>query len=118
MAWYCKNNYNYCNCAFALIHCRWLWPTVKWIGFKNYIVLSYCDNYLSFSSDPVLIKLRVFTSDAVELFEVLIANVLKFRDRIDEIIVIYYKFLNLIYGIIKAYYKRKSARENNKNNNK
>lgn len=80
---------------------------------KIYQRLLSLDTYLSFSSDPVLIKLRIFTSDAVELFEVLISNIMKFQDKIDDIIVIYYKFLNLIYNVIKAYYKSKDEREKN-----
>lgn len=80
---------------------------------KIYKRLLSLDTYLSFSSDPVLIKLRGFTTNAVELFEVLIANILKYQDKVDEIIVIYYKFLNLLYSVIKVYYKRRQEREKN-----
>lgn len=80
---------------------------------KIYQRLLSLDSYLSFSSDPVLIKLRTFTSDAVELFEVVIANIMKYQDRIDDIIIIYYKFLSLLYNVIKVYYKRKSEKEKN-----
>ena len=82
---------------------------------KIYKRLLSLDTYLSFSSDPVLIKLRGFTTNAVELFEVVIANILKYQDRVDDIIVIYYKFLNLVYSIIKIYYKRKKEKEENEN---
>jgi hypothetical protein len=80
---------------------------------KIYKRLLSLDTYLSFSSDPVLIKLRGFTTNAVELFEVLIANILKYQDKIDDVIIIYYKFLNLVYSVIKVYYKRKQEKEKN-----
>lgn len=82
---------------------------------KIYKRLLSLDTYLSFSSDPVLIKLRGFTTNAVELFEVLIANILKYQDKIDDVIIIYYKFLNLVYSVIKVYYKRKQEKEKNDN---
>ena len=82
---------------------------------KIYERLLSLDSYLSFSADPVLIKLRTFTGDAVDLFEVVISNIMKFQEKIDEIIIIYYKFLNLIYNVIKVYFKRKDEKEQNEN---
>ena len=84
---------------------------------KIYERLLSLDSYLSFSADPILIKLRTFTSDAVDLFEVVISNIMKFQDKVDEIIVIYYKFLNLIYNVIKVYFKRRDEKDQNEEYN-
>lgn len=85
---------------------------------KIYSRLLSIESQLSFSSDIVLLKLRKYVSDAVELFETLISNVDAFKDEIDEIIVMYYDFLEEIYEILKKYYKKKQSEEQGEQNKK
>jgi hypothetical protein len=45
------------------------------------------------------------------LFETLIFNVDTFKDEIDDIIVMYYEFLEQVYDIMKRFYKIKQREE-------
>jgi len=74
---------------------------------KIYSRLLSIESQLSFSSDIILQKLRKFVSDAIELFELLISNVNAYKKEIDEIIIMYYDFLQEIFEILKKYYKNK-----------
>ena len=87
---------------------------------KIYSRMLSIESQLSFSSDLTLQKLRKFVSDAIELFETLISNVDAFKDEIDDIIIMYYKFLQELYEILKKYYKNKQSKEEEqiKKNNK
>lgn len=78
---------------------------------KIYSRLLSIESQLSFSSDIILQKLRKFVSDAVELFETLIHNFNSFKKEIDSIIILYYKFLDEVYIIIKNYYKKEKNRK-------
>jgi hypothetical protein len=82
---------------------------------KVYSRLLAIESQLSFSSDVILLKLRKLVSDAIELFELLISNIDAYQDEIDEIIVMYYDFLQEIYEIMKTYYKNKQAKEKEQN---
>lgn len=79
---------------------------------KIYTRLVSIESYLSSSSDETLIKLRNYVSRAIELFQLLISNIDSYKDKIDDIIVTYYKFLELVYNLLKQYYKNKE-KENN-----
>jgi hypothetical protein len=87
---------------------------------KIYSRLLAIESQLSFSVDVVLLKLRRYVSDAIELFETLISNISAFKDDLDDIIVMYYNFLEELYEILKKYYKNKQTKDNEqiKNNNK
>lgn len=74
---------------------------------KIYTRLISIEQYLSFTSDEFLIKLKVYISKAVQLFETLIFNIQIFKDRIDDIIVIYYKFIDTVYTLLKKHYEKK-----------
>lgn len=74
---------------------------------KIYTRLISIEQYLSFTSDEFLIKLKVYISKAVQLFETLIFNIQIFKDRIDDIIVIYYKFIDTVYMLLKKHYEKK-----------
>jgi len=78
---------------------------------KIYSRLLSIESQLSFSSDIILQKLRKFISDAVELFETLVHNIDSFKKEIDDIIILYYQFLDEVYIIIKNYYKKKKSEE-------
>jgi len=78
---------------------------------KIYTRLVSIESYLSTSSDETLIKLRNYVSRAIELFQLLISNIDSYTDKIDDIIVTFYKFLELVYNLLKQYYKNKENNE-------
>ncbi len=84
---------------------------------KIYARLISIESYLATSSDEELLKLRNYVSKSIEMFQVLSSNIESFKDSIDEIIVIYYDFINTIYGLLEKHYKLKS-REEKKNDRK
>jgi len=63
--------------------------------------------HLSSCSSEDLLKLRGYVSKAVELFDSLISNVELYKDKLPDIIVTYYSFLESVYEILTKYYKNK-----------
>lgn len=82
---------------------------------KIYSRLLAVEQHLSFSSDELLLKLRDFVSQTIELFETLISNIDSFKDQIDEVIVMFYKFLEYVYSIMNRYYKIKEKQDAKQN---
>lgn len=78
---------------------------------KIYSRLLAIESQLSFSADIDLLKLRKYITNAIELFETLISNIDAFQNDIDEIIVMYYQFLEETYEIMKKYYKIQRQKE-------
>ena len=78
---------------------------------KIYSRLLSIESQLSFSPDIILLKLRRFITQSIELFETVISNMTQFRDQIDEIIIMYYEFLESVYLIMKKYYKMKNQKD-------
>ena len=70
------------------------------------------ESYLSTSSDVILLKLRNYVSQAIELFETLAANINSFKDKLDDIIVMFYEFIEMIYKILRLYYDKKRKEDN------
>ena len=83
---------------------------------KIYARLLSIESYLSTSSDIILLKLRKYISEAIELFQTLIANHKIYKPQLDEIIVQYYTFLENVYMILSAYYKIKDKEKKEKEN--
>jgi len=80
---------------------------------KIYGRLVALEQFLSGSSDPILLRLRNFISQAIELFETLISNFKSFEaDRVTKVIVIYYKFLEIVYSLVRKYFEL-DRKENN-----
>lgn len=78
---------------------------------KIYSRLASIESYLSLSSDTILLKLRNFVSQALDLFETLISNIESYKDDLDDIIVMFYKFLSIVYTLLKQYYEIKKSEE-------
>ena len=78
---------------------------------KIYSRLTSMESYLSDESDKELLEIRIVVSQAIELFEVISANIDSYKDRINDIIIMYYKFLKEVYAQVKDIYKR-LAKEN------
>ena len=76
---------------------------------KIYSRLTSIESYLSSEADPELTDLRKYVSQSIELFEILASNIDAYKDKMDDIIVSYYKFLKEIYFEIRGYYKIKKT---------
>ena len=74
---------------------------------KIYSRLVSMQSYLAGTTDPNLIKLRNYVSSTIDLFKTLISNVTLYKDRLDEIIVVFYKVVDNVYEILSKYYKDK-----------
>lgn len=70
---------------------------------KIYYRLVAIQDYLSDFSDEKLYKVRSYISEALELFLVVSKNMIIFKDQLDEVIVLFYKFLRIVYMIIRKY---------------
>jgi len=84
---------------------------------KIYARLVSIESYLSTSSDIEILTLRKYVSQAIEMFKTLAANVDSYKDRVDEIIIVFYKFLKGVYKVLEEYYSKESKEnKSNKNN--
>lgn len=83
---------------------------------KIYTRLTTIESYLSESSDPELLRMRLLVSKSIELFEILASNIPSYKppkappERIDEIIIMYYKFLKQVYESVAKYYKARQSK--------
>lgn len=76
---------------------------------KIYSRLVSMQSYLAGTTDPNLIKLRNYISGTMDLFRTLISNVALYKDKLDEIIVVFYKVIDNVYEILSKYYKDKDS---------
>ena len=76
---------------------------------KIYSRLVSMQSYLSGTTDPNLIKLTNYVSNSMDLFRTLISNIALYKDRLDEIIITFYKVVNNVYQILSKYYKDKNT---------
>jgi hypothetical protein len=72
---------------------------------KIYARLISMNEYLSDEMSPKIMKTKTNIAKAIDLFAVIGANPDSYKDRIDEIIIGYYKFLEAAYRRVKAFYK-------------
>jgi hypothetical protein len=71
---------------------------------KIYSRLTSVESYLAESTDKHLLDLRRGVGKAINLFEVVITNISKFKERIDPIIVTFYEFLDQVYSALRKYH--------------
>jgi hypothetical protein len=76
---------------------------------KIYSRLVSMQSYLAGTTDPNLIKLRNYVAGTMDLFRTLISNVTLYKDRLDEIIIVFYKVVDNVYSILSKYYKDKDS---------
>lgn len=76
---------------------------------KIYSRLVSMQSYLAGTTDPNLIKLRNYVSGTMDLFRTLISNIALYKDRLDEIIIVFYKVVDNVYAILSKYYKDKDS---------
>lgn len=72
---------------------------------KIYSRLASVESYLSRAGNEQILQLRQYVAKAIDLFEVVMSNFDQYKDKIDEIIVQYYEFLEIVFETIKKYYK-------------
>jgi hypothetical protein len=68
---------------------------------KIYSRLTSIESYLANESDSQLMEVRNYVSQGIELFEIISANFNSYQDKLDEIIITYYKFILEIYETVK-----------------
>lgn len=73
---------------------------------KIYSRLSSVESFLSRTTDDKILEIRKMVANAIDLFELVISNFQQYKDKIDEIIIMYYKFLKIVYESIKDHFKR------------
>jgi len=72
---------------------------------KIYARLSSVESYLSRATDQSVLELRKYVSESIDLFEIVISNYDQYKENVDDIIVQFYEFLDVIYSSIRKYYK-------------
>lgn len=73
---------------------------------KIYSRLTSIESYLGNESGSELLEIRNCVSQAIELFEIVSSNFNSYKEKLDEIIVMYYKFILEIYESVKNIYRR------------
>ncbi len=77
---------------------------------KIYSRLVSMNQYLSDEHDRRIMKTKQNISKAIDLFSVIGANPESYKDRIDEIIISYYKFLEAAYKRVRSFYRTEASR--------
>ena len=78
---------------------------------KIYSRLTAMEGYLADTSDPWLLEVRNYVAQAIELFEVVSSNFNSYKDKLDEIVITYYKFIKEVYEHVKDYYRKQSTKK-------
>ena len=78
---------------------------------KIYTRLSSVETMLSRTTDTQMLEVRKLVGRSIDLFEVVISNFPQFKDKVDEIIVTYYEFLDSVYGSLKKYFSEMSKEQ-------
>lgn len=81
---------------------------------KIYTRLTSIEAYLGNESDPQLLEVRNYVSQGIELFEVVSSNFNSYKDRLNEIIVMYYKFILEVYESVKSIYAKQARKSGDK----
>jgi hypothetical protein len=74
---------------------------------KIYYTLKSLDTFLLRLPDTDIIKMRNLVKDALDLFKVIVDNINSYKDKFEDIIIMYYKFIKRLMLIIEKYYKDK-----------
>lgn len=72
---------------------------------KIYARLVSMNEYLADERSPRIVKTKISIAKAIDLFAIIGANPESYKEKIDEIIVSYYKFLEAAYRKVKAFYR-------------
>ena len=72
---------------------------------KIYSRLSSVETYLSRATDEAVSELSSSAAQSIDIFVVVHSNYDQFKDKVDDIIVQFYEFLDIIYSSLRKYYK-------------
>ena len=73
---------------------------------KIYSRLTSIEGYLGTESADELLEIRHYVSQAIELFEVISANFNSYKDKLNEIIIMYYNFIQEVYKAVKEFHQK------------
>lgn len=73
---------------------------------KIYSRLSSVETFLARTTDIEILEVRKMVSEAINLFELVITNYEQYKDKIDDIIIVFYDFLSSIFTLLKKYYSK------------
>ena len=73
---------------------------------KIYSRLASLESYLSEATNPKLLRLRELIVQSIEMFNAFVSNMRLYKDRLDEIIVVYYDFLEEVYTFLQKYLEK------------
>ena len=77
---------------------------------KIYARLVSMNEYLADEMSPKIVKTKRSLAKAIDLFAVIGANPDSYKEKIDEIIISYYKFLEASYKRVRAFYKSEAQK--------
>jgi len=75
---------------------------------KIYSRLTSIEAYLGNESSPELLEVRNLVSKSIELFEIVSSNFDSYKEKLDDIIITYYKFIMEVYKEVKDYFKKEA----------
>ena len=81
---------------------------------KIYYFLKSMDNLLLRIPTNDTIKLRNLVSKTIDLFELVVDNLPSYKDQIDDIIVMFYRFLKRLSAVMEKYYNSKKIEQKQK----
>ena len=74
---------------------------------KIYSRLTTIEAFLSDTTDQDLIEVRNVIAQSIEFFEIVTSNLQAYKDKLDNIIVMFYDFLDQAYSMMAEYFKEK-----------
>lgn len=77
---------------------------------KIYSRLATIETFLQEETNERMVELRAMVSKAIDLFETVISNIQSYKDKLDDIIISFYKFLEKIFEEIRTYFKSQGRR--------
>lgn len=77
---------------------------------KIYARLVSMNEYLADENSPNILKTKQAIAKSIDLFAVIGANPESYKEKIDEIIISYYKFLEAAYRRVKAFYRSEALK--------
>jgi hypothetical protein len=78
---------------------------------KIYSRLASVETFLSRTTNEEMLEIRKLVGQSIDLFELVISNIPQYKEKIDEIIVTYYDFLNSVYGSLRTYFSEMSKEQ-------
>ena len=75
---------------------------------KIYSRLASVESFLARTTDESILEIRKLVAQSIDLFELVISNYDQYKDKVDEIIVMYYEFLDSVYTSMKNYFAEMS----------